>query len=80
MQQIEQEQIARPLNEDEDSDSSDDGSSYRDDGESSEEEEDAGAAAGKPKTKELEWDDSTLNFWVTSSKTGTHESTYAFRR
>ncbi|KAF8771411.1 Calsyntenin-1 like protein [Argiope bruennichi] len=61
MDQIEQEQAARPLNEEEDSDSSDDGSSYRDDGESSEEEEDAGTA-GKAKTKELEWDDSTLNF------------------
>ncbi|GFX96478.1 calsyntenin-1 [Trichonephila clavipes] len=61
MDQIEQEQVTRPLNEEEDSDSSDDGSSYRDDGESSEEEEDAGAA-GKAKTKELEWDDSTLNF------------------
>lgn len=58
-QQIEQEQGTRPLNEEDDSDSSDDGSSYRDDGESSEEEEEG---AGKAKTKELEWDDSTLNF------------------
>lgn len=58
MDQIEQEQGTRPLNEEDDSDSSDDGSSYRDDGESSEEEEEA----GKAKTKELEWDDSTLNF------------------
>ena len=59
MDQIEQEQGTRPLNEEDDSDSSDDGSSYRDDGESSEEEEEG---AGKAKTKELEWDDSTLNF------------------
>lgn len=57
-QQIEQDHETQPLHEDdEDSDSSDDGSSYRDDGESSDDE------VGKPKgRRELEWDDSTLNF------------------
>ncbi|XP_071043121.1 calsyntenin-1-like [Parasteatoda tepidariorum] len=62
MDQIEQDQSTRPLNEEDDSESSDDGSSYRDDGESSEEEEEDAGGAQKTKTKELEWDDSTLNF------------------
>lgn len=57
-QQIEQEQESPQIHdEDEDSDSSDDGSSYHDDGESSEDETEKSKAR-----RELEWDDSTLNF------------------
>ncbi|XP_074603874.1 calsyntenin 1 isoform X2 [Brevipalpus obovatus] len=58
LDQIDQDQENQRIpEEDDDSDSSDDGSSYRDDGESTEDEME------KPKVrKELEWDNSTLDF------------------
>jgi len=57
MDQIEEEEReTQPLNEEDDSDSSDDGSSYHDEIESSEDE------AEKVKSRELEWDDSTLSY------------------
>lgn len=61
-QQIEAEQEPQPAlpEDDDESESSDDGSSYHEDGESSEEE--AETSKGKMVRRELEWDDSTLNF------------------
>ncbi|XP_076320590.1 calsyntenin-1-like [Tachypleus tridentatus] len=55
MDQIDQPNKAKPLQEDEDSDSSDDGSSYHD-GESSEEETE------QVKERDLEWDNSNISF------------------
>jgi len=58
LDQIEQEHESQQLHEeDDDSDSSDDGSSYHEDGESTEDETEKSKAR-----RELEWDDSTLNF------------------
>ncbi|CAG2168569.1 unnamed protein product [Oppiella nova] len=58
LDQIEEQESQQMHDEDEDSDSSDDGSSYHEDGDSTEDE-----ATDKTKTRrELEWDDSTLNF------------------
>lgn len=58
MDQIEQQNTKSATREEnDDSDSSDDGSSYHDEDESSEEEENE-----KVKSKELEWDNSVLNF------------------
>ncbi|XP_054164903.1 calsyntenin-1-like isoform X2 [Oppia nitens] len=59
LDQIEEQEAQHMQDDDDDSDSSDDGSSYHEDGDSTDEE----THETKTKTRrELEWDDSTLNF------------------